>query len=131
MSESFIALYNSNTLNRKNSPKTARYEWFEYTRMLPFCSGANKFSKNPIAVPSNPTIVKKQKFIILTAVPETILRFVKCKTGTKSEVKLALAAKMKNIIAIKSVLMLKIKQIHITNKQPNVITDAFFKNITL
>jgi len=52
-------------------------------------------------VPRSPTIVKKQKFIMLTAVPETIFRLVKCSTGTRSEVKLALAAKIKNITAIK------------------------------
>ena len=99
--------------------------------MSPTFSGAKRFNKNPIAVPKSPTIVKKQKFIMLTAVPETILRLVKCRTGTSNDVKLALPAKTQNIIAISGVLILKIKHVQIVSSDKNVITEAFFKNTTL
>ena len=82
-------------------------------------------------MPKSPTIVKKQKFIILTAVPDTIFLFVKCKTGTNNEVKLAFPAKTKNIIAIKLVLILNIKHKQIIKSETNVIIEAFFKKTTL
>ena len=54
----------------------------------------------PVAEPKIPTIIKKLKFRILTAVPETIFLFVICKTGTKSEERLAFPAKIQKIIGI-------------------------------
>ncbi len=88
-------------------------------------------SKNPIAVPKIPTIVKKQKFIILTAVLDVILRLVKCKTGTSREERLAFAASTQNRNAIKYDLISNIKKIQISKIETKVITEAFFKNCTL
>ena len=88
----------------KNKPNTNRYAWFVYVLIPLIFTGSNIFSKKPVAVPRIPTIVKKQKFIILTAVPETIFLFVKCKTGTRIELKLAFAAKIQKTTTIKSVL---------------------------
>jgi hypothetical protein len=68
---------------------------------LPRLIGSNIFNKNPVTVPNIPTRVKKQKFIILTAVPDIIFLFVKCKTGTSMEDRLALAARTQNTQAIK------------------------------
>ena len=75
--------------------------------------------------------MKKQKFIILTAVPDTIFLFVKCKTGTSIEVKLAFPAKIQNKNAINLVLILKIKQAQINKRQKKVIIDAFLRKATL
>lgn len=82
-------------------------------------------------MPKKPTIIKKQKFIMLTAVPDTIFLFVRCRTGTKRDVRLAFPARTKNIRAMYPVRILNIKHKHIINKLINVITEAFFKNITL
>ena len=82
-------------------------------------------------MPKKPTIIKKQKFIMLTAVPDTIFLFVRCRTGTNKDVRLALPARIKNIRAMYPVLILNIKHKHIINRLTNVITEAFFKNITL
>ena len=90
-----------------------------------------RLNKNPIKVPRIPTMVKKQKFIMLTAVLEINFLFVKCNTGTKRELKLALAASMQKIIATKSVLMSKNSNIHNANNEQKVMTEAFFKNLTL
>ena len=103
----------------------------EYTRTFPVFCGSKTLSKKPAAVPKIPTIIKKPKFIILTAVPDTIFLFVKCRTGTRSDVRLALAAKMQKITAIASVRIFKIRNKHISSSDTNVMTDAFFKNITL
>ena len=50
---------------------------------------------------------------MLTAVPENIFLLVRCRTGTKIDVRLAFPARTQNIIAIKEVLILKNKHIHI------------------
>ena len=57
---------------------------------------------------------------MLTAVPDIILGFVAYKTGTKREDRLALAAKMQKINAIKTVLTSNPINIHISNKEKNV-----------
>ena len=82
-------------------------------------------------MPSIPTIIKKLKFKILTAVPEIIFLFVACKTGTRSADKLAFPASTQNINAIKVVFISSQIKMHIVRSEIKVITDAPFKNLTL
>ena len=64
------------------------------------------FKIYPVAVPSRPTIKKKLKFKILTAVPVIIFLLVAWRTGTSNDERLAFPANIQKIKGINIVLIL-------------------------
>ena len=99
--------------------------------MFPILTGSNRLSTNPVVEPKKPTTIKKPKFNILTAVPDVILVFVMCKTGTSKDERLAFPAKMQNIIGISADLISSLIRMQIVSNDIKVIIEAPFKNITL
>lgn len=87
-------------LKIKNNKKTSKYDLFEYISTPFKLLGSNTFINIPEIIPKTPTIIKKPKFWILTAVAETSYRFIRCNVVIKRGEILPIKEGMQKIKAI-------------------------------